>query len=170
MSVDSAIWPSIFSSHLHGETELDGSIVVERAEPVDNCGDALWTDLEQMKAHAAAQRGNGLVVAIEIFVPPDADVDEVPSNRLFLTFNPPILPPQFHLLGFDIAGVSCFSGMSNCGYDDSERSELLPFWSSRINEHGLITTYDDAVVFRQITEERTGEHGPFFVFALYGET
>jgi hypothetical protein len=169
MSVDSTIWPSIFSYRSEGEANLPEQVVVDKGVASINCEDELWTDLALMKAYAASNRTNGLVVAIEIYVPPDADVDEVPSSRLFLNFKPMKLPSQFQLLGFDVAGVTCVSGMLSCCYDNAERSTLMPFWSSRINEHGLISTYSDAVVFRRLTEERSDDPDPFFVFALYVE-
>jgi hypothetical protein len=103
------------------------------------------------------------------FFPSTQLVVNVPSNRLYLECTPATVPSNFICLGYDIANASMFSGMCNCGYSDDELGKLLPVWSTRINEHGLITNFQDAEEFRDLTEQRTGEHGPFFVYAIHGE-
>lgn len=158
MSVDRNVWSSLVCC---GEGE-------ESPAGFDAAG-GVWWDLAAMKQCAEARGVEGLVIAMEIYVPPDADVDEVAASRLFVDCTPGQLPAEFRLCGFDVAGASGCSGFLNCGYERSEREALLPEWEARINGHGLIATYEDAVVFREVTEARAGGHGPFFVYGVYAE-
>jgi hypothetical protein len=150
LSVDTAIWPSVF----------DGAI----QDP--DYFDDLWSDWALMREHCGA---GARPIAVEIYLPPNADVDQVPSNRLFLECRPSTVPPGYTLLGYDIANLAPLSGLCNCGYSEEELATLGPVWRDRLNEHGLLRDFSSALEFLALTEARTGDHGPFFLFALYAE-
>jgi hypothetical protein len=69
-------------------------------------------------------------------------------------------------LGYDIADAALISGLSNCGYEPAEKEELENKWSSRLNQYGLLSTIEDAVELREITDRRVPEHAPFWIFEV----
>jgi hypothetical protein len=72
-----------------------------------------------------------------------------------------------HLLGFDVATGGGISGLCNCGYTAEEVAQFAPVWAPRLNVLGLLATLDDAIEFRQLTDVRASDDGPFWVYALW---
>lgn len=71
------------------------------------------------------------------------------------------------LLGFDVADAGLTSGLTNCGFGQSERSTLRASWAPGLNEHHLFVDVEQAFAFRGLAGGRVPEHAPFFVYALY---
>ena len=69
------------------------------------------------------------------------------------------------LLGYDVADVGFWSGLSNCGYTE-EAATLRPEWRNRINQYGLLQNHKDAFEFMEISNRRVPEHSPFWVYGL----
>jgi hypothetical protein len=70
------------------------------------------------------------------------------------------------LLGYDVADGALTSGLSNCGYDPSERPSLRRDWAGELNEHHLFEDPAAARAFRDVTDARVPEHAPFLVYCL----
>jgi hypothetical protein len=69
-------------------------------------------------------------------------------------------------LGFDVTDPG-ISGLSNCGYDDTERESLAAAWAHRLNRYHLFESLEAAFEFRTLTNARVPEHAPFFVIGLW---
>jgi hypothetical protein len=80
---------------------------------------------------------------------------------------PPTLSSDWRFLGFDVADGSLTSGLTNCGYTDSELSHLSNTWGPLLNEHHLFADLEHAWSFREIADRRVPEHAPFYVFGLW---
>jgi hypothetical protein len=80
--------------------------------------------------------------------------------------NPSEPPTGSELLGFDVAEASWISGLNNCGYTAEDKEQLQPTWSRRLNEFGLLKTYEDAAEFKGISDRRAQEDAPFWVFSI----
>lgn len=167
-SVDSAIWPSVFENYVFPNERLAAIRgFAEERGTVDNVG-GLWFCLEELKAVRSSLGIEGTLTAVTCFIPPDATVDEVPSPHLYIDCDPMELPPDFRLIGYDIANASTFSGFANCGYASGDLAlRILANPAVRLNGYGLIEGVAAALEMLRITLERTGVHGPFFVFGVY---
>ncbi|MBL8234182.1 MAG: hypothetical protein JNL98_37145 [Bryobacterales bacterium] len=167
LSADSAMWPSVFE-YDHPPSCAHPALD-PRIEADLTCTDDLWTNLPAMTRCLKAAGRPAMCVALELFVPPEATVLEVPSNRLYADCCPQTVPAGYDLLGYDITNASIFSGLCNCGYGEEEVDALLPVWGNRMNEHGLLATFEDALAYWDVTEARVGSHGPFFVCGVHGK-
>ncbi len=78
-------------------------------------------------------------------------------------------PDDWKLLGYDVADHGLTSGLSNCGYDTTEKPDWQRRWVRRLNDHGLLTTIDDAEAFAEACDARVSEHAPFFVYGLFAD-
>jgi hypothetical protein len=167
MSVDPAVWPSIFDKSLRDRPAWTGPF------------QSLWEDLSELR-----QYWTGLAAGIQcdlIAVTVHAD-----GNRLdeFLkahsgydpaTGRPVALPNMrpdarandWQLLGYDVADLWGESGLSNCGYDADTVTELKVKWTSRLNGGHLFSTLGDADDFCLVTNARAPEHAPFLAYGLW---
>jgi len=78
---------------------------------------------------------------------------------------PSELPAGSELLGFDVADASGTSGLTNCGYTPVDKRQVQSKWAGRLNDFGLLKTYEDALEFRDTCDKRAAEHAPFWVMA-----
>ena len=165
-SVDWHTWPSHFLyypqiRHLIGPGEP--ALIETDAD----CRGGLWLSLERMRRRLSENRRNAVAVAIEVFSPDRASLDEFPSPLVYSQTEPEILPAGSALLGFDVADSGFCSALSNCGYSVDERNELRPQWQSRINDFGLLKTQEAAIEFKEVSDRRVIEHAPFWVYRLH---
>jgi hypothetical protein len=77
--------------------------------------------------------------------------------------------PEWHCLGYDVCDKSGTSGLTNCGYEEGDRNVVAGF-ATRVNEHHLFRTIEDADAFRDVSDRRVPEHAPFGVLAIYAPT
>jgi hypothetical protein len=173
-SVDPWIWPSVFRYlHLYQSptvTPHQGAIAIEPTS-FDHGVTCLWPNLEAMVACHAEHRGDVSVVPIAIILHgDDARVESDHSVAILDADRMRAAPPDgWTLLGFDAADQGLTSGLSNCGYSAAEKPEWQRRWAPRLNDHGLLTTIDDATAFAAACDARIPEHAPFFVYALYAD-
>ena len=69
-------------------------------------------------------------------------------------------------LGYDIADEGFISGLSNCGYEASER-HLRDGWGPYLNDWHLFSQREQAISFQRMTDQRVAEHAPFCIYGLY---
>jgi hypothetical protein len=73
-------------------------------------------------------------------------------------------------LGFDVADEWLLSGLTNCGYRFDEHEILRNIWQGKLNQYHLFDTYEDADMYREMTNTRVKEHAPFSVYGIYRVT
>lgn len=168
LSVDSAVWPSLFGEGL-SEAErkrlrLDTMKRPEWTGPNQN----LWEDLARMESAlgplAATPHCNIAIawVSADGFSKPAEGPGPYREKMTPATRN-----ADWVLLGYDVADSGFISGLSNCRYDPAEVAALRGTWSSHLNEHHLFADVDKALAFKGMTERRVPEHAQFFVFGLW---
>ena len=84
-----------------------------------------------------------------------------------LPVKPPVRDPGWRFLGYDITDDGFLSGLSNCGYEKTERPALVERWSPYLNRHHLFDDPGRAFEFRAFSNQRVTEHAPFFVIGLW---
>jgi hypothetical protein len=172
LSVDEAVWPTVFvySSSASKKPWPPITKPIDRGYTVDG----LWSNLPLMRKIYESSRTDRAVQAIEIAVALFADEKLIESNfqsplvdkQVVSTIVPPEVPSQNSFLGFDIADSRLYSGLSNCSYSLADWKSLRTEWASKLNKNGLIEKFDDAMRFRETTDQRVPEHAPFWVFGL----
>ncbi|MFN7926007.1 MAG: hypothetical protein U0Q16_38270 [Bryobacteraceae bacterium] len=75
--------------------------------------------------------------------------------------------PAWLFLGFDVTDGGFISGLSNCGYRESERGPMSAEWGPHLNRYHLFDDLSMAYRFRTLTNARVQEHAPFFVIGLW---
>jgi len=152
LSVDALVWPSVF------ERVPD----LEWTGPVQ----ALWDDLGRMdRKLQVLPRMPWWRIAVG-WVPED-DRGRGAVFPLIPETSPRRPADDWSFLGFDVADGMHFSGLSNCGYEPSERPRFRRDWAGQLNGHHLFEDLSSARAFRDATNVRVVEHAPFFVFALF---
>ena len=174
LSIDRSVWPSVFfSTRFRDFRDSYSTIPVDRELEGND-----WLDLERMRTYYHAHRElapGGVFVGIELLSEKTADgpviLYEGSGGSLYgITLEPTLpdrLPDGSTLLGYDVADAGRISGLANCGYTDENAGALKPAWGPRLNSVGLLSTLEDAVAFRQASDERVPEHAPFWVYALW---
>lgn len=169
LSVDLSVWPSFFRYW------KDSFSFIERINiiPVDFRQQALdlWSSLERMKDYFFKEgkpAQNGLMIAIVL----ETQQKTLLTNEYWGAVLDPILPinmipTEWLCLGYDVADQYMLSGLSNCGYNVSEKLILQKTWATRLNEYGLFKNLEDAIEFTTLSEQRVPAHAPFYVYSLY---
>jgi hypothetical protein len=166
MSIDTHVWPTHFLYYPFIR-EAMGHRDPPLIEADQGHDGSLWLNLALMRRELFRNGRKAVLIAVELLAPADTTVAEYPSPLIYSTPEPHSVPMGSICLGFDVADSEFWSGLSNCGYSKDEREELRPEWKSKINDHGLLQTEQDALAFRELTNKRVPEHAPFWVYRLY---
>jgi hypothetical protein len=150
-SVDGHVWPSVWGMN-------DGPQIEENG---------LWLNLDGLRRSLKEQGRRAILIAVELLIPPNMTAPGFPYSLIDSTPDPPTVSEDGICLGFDVADSGFWSGLSNCGYSEDAREKLRPEWQSKINDFGLLRTEQDALMFRDLTDTRVPDHGPFWVYKLY---
>ena len=166
LSVDSHIWPSHFLfhpqiRHLIGE----GQPILIEAD--SDCRGGLWPNLVRMQQRLLENHRSAVLIAIEVLMPDAASFAEFQWDLVSSKKKPSVVPDGSVLLGFDVADAAFLSGLSNCAYSEEERQRLRPEWQTRVNDLGLLTSTEDGIKFKEISNTRVPEHAPFWVYRLH---
>lgn len=177
LSVDDCVWPSVFEVFWSSVSVQEQSLVRSPGDPdfpIDPRQSLeLWSDLEAMKTFFLTQRKvqthHGVQIAVELIARESVRSDDYWRAVLepYDVLAPSKIPLEWLFLGYDVADQYQLSGLTNCEYDDHERAILQASWSPRLNEHGLFQTLDEAMSFRDITDQRVPDHAPFYVYGLF---
>lgn len=167
LSVDRAVWPSVFSyENSANDSDPSRTVIV----PSDFHEQALrlvadLRKLEQLRTSSGGSVGT-CTVCITLVDDGSASSDEWWAMAFAESTNP-ALHPDWKFMGYDIADRYFTSGMSNCGYAPNYISEVRTEWCRDVNECGLIDSLDRALVFRTFSDKRVPAHSPFCVFGIY---
>lgn len=156
LSTDVMVWESVF--HLNEQVALPKWI-----GPVQE----LWDSLERLETflkHEDAQLTKPYqVIGVTRFL--DSRLQAEMQNHFQIT--PAEIDKSWQLLGYDVSDTYLLSGLSNCAYTSDEIKIFRERWSPQLNQHHLFTDYEQANVFKHMSDERVKEHAPFFVYGLY---
>jgi len=153
LSVDSTVWPSLFPVDL---PEWRGP------------NQGLWDDLSRLRASLGQRSSQAHWTVAVSWVSIDGFSKPSPSAGPYREpMTPPAIDPAWRRLGFDVADAGLTSGLTNCGYLQTEVAGLRASWASDLNEHHLFTDVAKAFAFRDLTDRRVPEHAPFFAYALW---
>lgn len=178
LSVDEMVWPSFFRYIGAGDYEapyfrVNGAIEIK---PRDFRQEALglWSRLDEMKACFLRREENlerrGISIAVELLSDfKTLEADDYWSAVLNPHLSVSEIPNDWQFLGYDVADRYMLSGLSNCGYSVDEKVALQEQWSYRLNEYGLLMSLEDAIEFKNLTNERVPEHTPFYIYSLIRE-
>jgi len=165
LSVDTWVWPSVFG---------DGLPEAERLGPLEvpswrGGNDTLWDDLGRMDGSLGAVRKEVYCrIAVAWLLDDPGDARATSGGAPYVVeITPGRVERGWTLLGLDVGDRWLLSGLTNCGYEPSERTALRSRWGGELNEHHLFDRLAPARAFRDATNVRVPEHAPFFVFALF---
>lgn len=169
LSVDKAVWPSVFCYTTTAVDHSCHSQTMINIDPVNTRHSALelWPDLQSMRDNLGKQKG--INIAISLHADKEAFLDEFWSAVLDPRLSMDDLPKEWMHLGYDVGDRDMISGLSNCSYNADEMISLQKTWAHCLNEYGLFSKIDDATKFKGITDKRVSSHSPFYVFSLYRE-
>jgi hypothetical protein len=173
--VDTFVWPSVFFSQIFRNPAFESYSTIEIDPQIY---DQLRLDLDRMRDYYASHRAlapDGVFVGIELLSERTAEGETIPYElpesiqcAIWLEQTAPVsLPEGSTLLGYDVADAARLSGLSNCGYTEEEIRDLSPVWAKHLNSFGLFSALDDAVAFRELSDQRVVEHAPFWVYGLW---
>jgi hypothetical protein len=155
-SVDTIVWPSVLDNALRPNTCIGHQ--------------DLWGDLSCLRSVSSSEApegSTGKLVVVGLIT------EESTVERNWWQLNaPPSNPSQpgksWQLLGYDVADRWLLSGLSNCSFLSAVDglAELRGRWNSKLNDHHLLRTTDEAKAFQTICNHRVPEHSPFFVYSI----
>jgi hypothetical protein len=159
LSTDTIVWPAVLDS------ESRPGVCVGHQD--------LWSDLQCLRACSQALGiqlpDHGSLIAVTLHL---SESDKV-EWELGKSADPPTTPSvrdeSWSLVGYDVSDRWLLSGLSNCGFVPSQddKEALRRQWSGKLNQHHLFTHLENATQFRQLSNRRAAEHGPFFVFGIW---
>lgn len=172
LSTDTIVWPSVFDDEKRVgllTAELNSLILPSWIGP----NRPLWDNLEHLKGYLAAQyiakEKPYWIIAIARLSENIKPNDSVDCWPYFNTTNSAVLDESWKLLGFDVSDQSMLSGLSNCGYSDESENvqSLRDRWGPHLNSYHLFDKVEQAVAFKEFSNQRVREHAPFFVYGLW---
>jgi len=159
LSVDVLVWPSI----LRPRTSIN-DLIAQARRGISGLETELSTVHKRLLKQEPPDPPSIVAVTLEDAGLSPSEADSVRSGVKSVFFDK---PSAWRQLGYDVADASLLSGLSNCGYDDTEAAALREEWAQHINESHLIIDAQRAALFRKLCNERVPEHAPFFVFGIY---
>lgn len=162
-SVDTNIWPSCFLYYPHFGTAARNPPLIETPQ---ESGSDFWLSLTQMRRVLAENGRTAILIAVDLLAPESLTFSDFASANICSATEPADVSDGSICLGFDVADSGFWSGLSNCGFSEAERTELRPKWQDKINDFGLLKSEQDALEFRELSDARGPEHAPFWVFRL----
>ncbi len=177
LSVDVAIWPSVFPFDSDARPHYVGFF------------QDLWEELDCLREHiesAKQIRTNpadliAVTVHAELFNAEDVarwerrlkgenpNADVLDADVKLPLADPPCVSAAWSLLGYDVCDEWGLSGLSNCGFKPGHEDvqALRDKWRPRLNRFHLFESIDHAVEFKGLSDQRCNEHAPFFVYGLW---
>ncbi|MFZ5874763.1 MAG: hypothetical protein ACOYXU_00010 [Nitrospirota bacterium] len=162
-SVDKNIWSSVCAA------------LADLARP-DDAGPLppLWNDFDRLRRHVEAKEGmqdrRYSMIAVTLAV--DSLAPEASEWLPLLGPDAPdlgTLDQGWRLMGYDVANPKLYSGLTDAPYHTEHENvaALQARWASRLNDRHLFTSFEEAVNFLPIAEQRARRLAPFGVFGLW---
>lgn len=184
LSTDESVWPSIFEQRISQQImEIEPEKRKEMFPTVDfnqtgpfapewiGRNAPFWENLSDLLQNVTLINPSEeiWIIAGTIFVDDETKANSRPDWPPYLDVTEPLeRKPSWPLLGYDVSDEFRLSGLSRCGYEESDFAQYpREYWSTKINENHLFTDFDTAFEFLKFTNERVAEHAPFFVYGLY---
>lgn len=155
-SVDTTVWPSTLDNERPntciGHQDLWSDLP---------CLNSFYTDRLQLKVGPK-------LIAVTLSL-----ASSVSELRRWETEAPPTKPatrdPTWQFLGYDVADRWLLSGLSNCSLLPAIEvvNDLRSQWRGKLNEHHLFDALQDAKAFQVLSDRRSKEHSPFFIFGIW---
>ncbi|MGA2435284.1 MAG: hypothetical protein ABSG25_08365 [Bryobacteraceae bacterium] len=168
LSADTMVWPSIFKSTV--TLDLGPELPLPEWAGMNV---PFWEDLNALRNAIPQEFGQDhpfWLIAATWHTDIGFNEEERREGKILGPYIAPTTPQQrvnaWRFLGFDITDPG-ISGLSNCGYDDTERDGLAAEWGRHINRYHLFDSLERAFAFRTLTNARLPEHAPFFVIGLW---
>jgi hypothetical protein len=168
LSADTMVWPSIFKS----SATLDCGPELPLPQWV-GANVPFWDDLDALRSAVPPEFGKKhpfWFIAATWHTDAGFAEEERQSGKILGPYIAPTVPGRrensWRFLGFDVTD-SGISGLSNCGYDESERERFAAQWGCHLNRYHLFEDLERAFEFKRITNARIPEHAPFFVIGLW---
>jgi len=166
-SVDTAVWPNIFGDGLPEDIARTVGLPQVPLPAWRGPNRELWDDLTRLAETLGPLANHAHRIVAVAWASADGFSKHASSGAPYREKTvPDALGPEWRLLGFDVADAYFTSGLSNCGYTESERTSLRPLWAGRLNEHHLFVDVRHALAFCGVAESRAPEHAPFLVYAI----
>ncbi len=167
LSVDTAVWHSLFGEGLSDAERVGRGIEALSSPGWRGPNQGLWDSLSRMQSALGPLPSEAYwTVAISWVLVEGFSESRAGSGPYREKMEPEAVSTDWTLLGFDVADAGFISGLSNCGYTPEEAAGLRATWASSLNAHHLFDDLEKALAFREMTEARVSEHAPFFVYAL----
>lgn len=174
LSVDIMVWPSFFCY----DRDRSGPAYFQFNGTIDitphntrHLALELWSNLDEMRSYFLKQKNKLTKKWFQLAIVLRRDNFLQSDDFWRAVLDPPLsidkLPKDWLFLGYDIADRDMISGLSNCGYDAKEKYLIQKTWSSRLNEYGLLKNLEDAMQFKNLSNQRVPEHKPFYVYGLF---
>lgn len=161
LSVDTAIWHSVFDSNIENSLERPNKKIGWRH--------STWSQLQELEATVTrGQLGfkHWLIAITQL-------LDDKTSEEIGIDYfpvEPSKVDNQWKFLGYDVAEKVFLSGLMNMGYApelDNEKEVAQSKYEDSLNEYHLFDDKDSALEFANWSNTRDPGHGPFFVFGVY---
>lgn len=169
VSADVVVWPNLFGDGI-GEDEQRRLRLPHATPPAwRGPNQYLWDNLERMRAAIGPLAAKGHpVVAVGWVGSPSSSTTQTRAGPPYVNAVAPArLGKAWSRLGFDVGDAFLTSGLTNCGYTDTDRKKLGRRWKAQLNDYHLFNDAEDALEFAEMTEQRVPEHAPFFVYSLH---
>lgn len=167
LSVDTAVWPSLFGEGLPDSERTRLGLDAMSLPGWRGPNQGLWDSLPRMRSALGPLAAEAHETVAISWVSADGFSKPLASFGPYREkMEPEAIRTDWTLLGFDVADAGLISGLSNCGYTRAEIAGLRAAWASTLNAHHLFDDVEKALAFREMTDRRVPEHAPFFVYAL----
>lgn len=176
LSVDLMAWPSFFqyADYFYQPNLFNAEMINIVPNNPRQAGLRLWANLEEMKKIFLLKKNNeerhGIIIGIKLILENPLNPDDWWNAVTDPEVLPSRCPSNWKFLGYDIADRDMISGLSNCGYTEDEKPLLQKIWMNKLNEYGLLNKKEDAMQFKNLSEQRVPDHKPFFVYGLFRDT
>jgi hypothetical protein len=176
LSTDKLVWPSIFNvgmplSYYDSDFEEDlGDLKWPAPLPINDF--FLFSEIRPLQEHVASnwafKEKPICFIAVTLYID-EGELADASRSGMCAEGSIETLHNSYEFLGYDISESGLLSGLMNCGYGPTlnDVPSLQKTWGPHLNRYHLFTEIDWARQFKQVTNERVREHGPFHVFGLY---
>ena len=155
LSTDTTVWPSVLDSDLR---------------PPNCVGhQTLWNDLVCLESSSpSSDPDSSWLIAVTLHLAKNSPKEMSHWKSEVSPTSPAIRAEAWSLLGYDVADQWLLSGLSNCGFlPGDDIKALRREWSSKLNQNHLFNRLENAMEFKDLSDQRTVEHSPFFVFGIW---